>query len=208
VEAAVVAATSSEYLALARRARILAWISLGWMTVEGAVGVVAGIAAGSVALIGFGIDSGIEGLASVIVIWRFTGGRELSHNAERRAHRGVAVSFWLLAPYIAFEAVRTLATGDHPETSLVGIAVAVGSMLLMPYLGVAKRRLGRKLNSAATAGEGAQNMLCAYMAVGVLAGLLANTAVGWWWLDPAVALGIAVLAVREGRDAWEGEVCC
>jgi divalent metal cation (Fe/Co/Zn/Cd) transporter len=193
---------------LVRRAKLLSWLSLAWMTVEGVVGVVAGLIAGSVALVGFGIDSAIEGLASVIVIWRFTGARAHSDAAERTAQRLVAVSFFLLAPYVAGEAIRTLAAGDHPDASWVGVGLSVASIVLMPLLGRAKQRVGSALGSSAAAGEGTQNLLCAYMAAGVLAGLLANALVGWWWLDPVVALGIATLAVREGREAWRGESCC
>jgi len=187
---------------------LLSWFSLAWMTIEGAVGVIAGLVAGSVALLGFGLDSAIEGAASVIVIWRFTGTRTHSETSERRAQRAVAISFLLLAPYIALDAVVTLATGHHPETSWIGIGLAVGSIVLMPLLGRAKRRLGRQLDSAATAGEGTQNMLCAYLAAAVLAGLLANTVLGIWWLDPVAALFIAGVAVREGRETWRGEGCC
>jgi len=177
------------------------------MTVEGAVAVAAALVAGSVALLGFGIDSAIEGVASVIVIWRFTGTRGLSEEAERRAQKAVAISFFLLAPYIAQDAIRTLFAGQHASTSWVGIGLSVGSIIAMPLLGRAKQRVGERLGSAATAGEGAQNLLCAYMAAGVLVGLAANSALGWWWVDPVVALVIAVLAVREGREAWAGEGC-
>lgn len=197
-----------EWLRLARLARLLSWLSLTWMTVEGAIGVIAGLVAGSVALVGFGLDSAIEGLASVIVIWRFTGSRTHSETSERRAQQAVAVSFFLLAPYITVDAVLTLAGGDHPQTSWLGIGLAIGSLVLMPTLGRAKQRLGHRLGSVATAGEGTQNMLCAYLAAAVLAGLLANTLLGWWWLDPGAALFIAFVAVREGRETWRGEACC
>ena len=189
------------------RAKALSWLSLGWMAVEGSVAITAALVAGSVALLGFGIDSVIEGLASVIVIWRFTGSRRLSEQAEERAQKLVAVSFFLLAPYIAQDAIRTLISAEHPSSSWIGIGLAVSSIVIMPMLGRAKQRIGARLGSAATAGEGAQNMLCAYMAAGVLAGLLANTLLGWWWLDPAIALGIAAVAVREGLEAWRGEGC-
>ena len=192
---------------LIARAKLLSWVSLGWMTIEGAVAVTAAILAGSVALLGFGIDSAIEGLASVIIIWRFTGSRRVSEEAEQRAQRLVAVSFFLLAPYIAQDAIRTLIAGEHPSTSWVGIGLSISSIVIMPSLGRAKQRLGAQLQSAATAGEGAQNLLCAYLAAGVLAGLLVNTLWGWWWLDPAVALGIGAIAVHEGREAWQGEDC-
>jgi divalent metal cation (Fe/Co/Zn/Cd) transporter len=192
---------------LVRRAKLLSWLSLVWMTMEGTIGVIAGLMAGSVALTGFGLDSVIEGAASVIVIWRFTGGRESSEAAERRAQKLVGVSFFLLAPYIAVDAILTLASSARPMTSWIGVALAVGSIAFMPLLGRAKASLGAQLGSYATAGEGAQNMLCAYMAAGVLAGLLANAVLGWWWLDPAIGLGIAALAIKEGREAWAGEVC-
>jgi divalent metal cation (Fe/Co/Zn/Cd) transporter len=191
---------------LIRRAKALSWLSLAWMTVEGAVAITAALMAGSVALLGFGIDSGIEGLASVIVIWRFTGARRLSEQAELRAQKAVAVSFFLLAPYIAQDAIRALAASEHPSTSWVGIGLSVSSIIVMPLLGRAKKRVGERLGSGATAGEGAQNLLCAYMAAGVLVGLATNTALGWWWLDPLIALVIAAAAVREGREAW-GEGC-
>jgi divalent metal cation (Fe/Co/Zn/Cd) transporter len=190
-----------------KRAKALSWLSLGWMTVEGAVAITAALIAGSVALLGFGIDSAIEGLASVIVIWRFTGSRRLSDHAELRAQKAVAISFFLLAPYIAQDAVRALIAGDHPSTSWVGIALSVSSIVVMPLLGRAKQRVAERLGSDATAGEGAQNLLCAYMAAGVLVGLGANAAVGWWWLDPVIAFAIAAIAVREGREVWAGEGC-
>src|SRR2546429_3495336 len=151
---------------LVGRAKLLSWLSLGWMTLEGVVAITAGLVAGSVALVGFGIDSAIEGLASVIVIWRFTGSRTSSAVAEQRAQKLVAVSFFLLAPYIAQDAIRTLAAGDHPHTSLVGIGLSIRSVALMPVLGRAKHRVGAALDSAATAGEGPQNLLCAYRAGG------------------------------------------
>jgi divalent metal cation (Fe/Co/Zn/Cd) transporter len=198
---------SAERDRLIRRAKALSWLSLAWMTVEGTVAIVAALVAGSVALLGFGIDSAIEGLAAVIVIWRFTGARRLSEVAEQQAQKAVAISFFLLAPYIAQDAVRTLIAGEHPSTTWVGIGLSVSSIVVMPLLGRAKQRIGERLGSGATAGEGAQNLLCAYMAAGVLVGLGANAAFGWWWLDPVIAFAIAALAIREGREAWAGEGC-
>jgi divalent metal cation (Fe/Co/Zn/Cd) transporter len=190
------------------RAKALSWGSLVYMVIEGAVGIAAAVAAGSVALLGFGLDSAIEALASIIVIWRFTGTRRHSENAERRAQQLVAVTFFLLAPYIAQDAIRTLINDDHPSVSWVGIGLSISSVIVMPLLGNAKRRIGQRLASGATAGEGNQNMLCAYLAAGVLAGLALNAAFGLWWADPVIALAIAALAVREGREAWVGEDCC
>lgn len=191
----------------ARKAKLLSWLSLGYMALEGAVALVAAALASSVALLGFGLDSVIEGLASVIIVWRFSGSRTLSETAEARAQKAVAVTFYLLAPYIAYDAISTLVAGDKPTTSWLGIGLSVASLVVMPVLGRAKRRLGAVLKSGATSGEGTQNLLCAYLAAAVLVGLLANAAFGWWWLDPAVGLLIAGLALREGREAWQGEEC-
>lgn len=178
------------------------------MTMEGAVAIIAATLAGSVALLGFGLDSVIEGLASVIIIWRFTGSRALSEQAERRARKAVAVTFFLLAPYIAAQAVFALINVDKAATSGLGIGLSIASLIVMPLLGTAKKRIGASIDSRATAGEGAQNLLCAYLAAAVLVGLLANSFLGLWWLDPTVGLLIALLAVREGREAWRGEDCC
>ena len=193
---------------LAARVRLLSWFSLGWMTIEGAVAIGSGVVAGSIALIGFGLDSVIEGLASVIIIWRFTGARTFSERAETRAQKLVAIQFFLLAPYVAFESVRALVGGERPEESLVGIALAAGSVVIMPWLGIQKQRLADRLGSAATKGEGRQNMLCAYLAGALLVGLLGNALFGAWWLDAVVGLLIAGVAVREGLEAWRGEGCC
>jgi len=192
----------------ARTARILSWVSLLWMTGEGALGLVAGAASGSISLIGWALGSVIEGLASIIVIWRFTGARTLSETAEARAQKAVAVSFFLLAPYIAVESVRDLLIGHQTTTSVLGIVVTAASLLIMPLLGIAKQRLGRRLNSGATAGEGMQNLLCAAQAAAVLIGLAVTAVFGWWWVDPVVGLGLAAVAVHEGREAWRGEDCC
>jgi divalent metal cation (Fe/Co/Zn/Cd) transporter len=193
---------------LARRARVLSWLSLVWMTIEGAVAITAGIVAGSVALVGFGLDSAIEGFASVVIVWRFTGHRIHSEAAEERAQKLVAIQFFILAPYVAFESVRALVTGERAEESLVGILLALSSVILMPALGIAKQRIADRLGSAATRGEGRQNMLCAYLAGALLVGLLGNALFGAWWLDPLVGLLIAAVAVKEGREAWHGEGCC
>ena len=192
---------------LAHLAKLLASLTLVWLGIEGAVGVIAGVLAGSIALIAFGLDSAIEGLASVIVIWRFTGARTISPEAERRAQKWVAVSFYLLAPYVAAEAIETLIEGAAAETSWLGIGLTAGTLVLCPWLGIAKQRIGAKLESRATYGEGTQNMLCAILAGAVLMGLVANSLFGLWWLDPAIALAIAALCVREGQKAWRGEEC-
>ena len=199
---------SGAWLHAARLARGLAWLSLAWMTAEGVLGLVAGITAGSISLLGWALGSVIEGLASVIVIWRFTGSRTLSETAEGRARKAVAISFFLLAPYLAIEAIRDLVSGHTTETSWLGIAVTTASLLVMPGLGMAKQRLGRRLGSGATAGEGVQNLMCAAQAGAVLLGLAATAVLGWAWLDSAVALLLAAWAVREGRESWRGDDCC
>jgi divalent metal cation (Fe/Co/Zn/Cd) transporter len=196
------------YEEVARKVRLLSWLSLGWMTIEGAVAITAGVVASSVALVGFGLDSVIEGVASLIIIWRFTGDRVLSHSAEQRAQKLVAVQFFLLAPYVGVESIRALFSGEHASVSVLGIALSVGSVIFMPMLGIAKERLADQIGSAATKGEGRQNMLCAYLAGALFVGLVGNAMVGAWWLDPAVGLLIAVVAVREGVEAWRGEGCC
>ena len=202
------AAGSPQWRRDTRRALQLSWFSLAYMAAEGTVAVIAATLADSVALLGFGLDSVIEGLASVIIVWRFTGTRALSEAAELRAQRAVAVTFFLLAPYISVEAIRALLTREHPDTTWLGIGLSISSLIVMPVLGLAKKRIGHRLGSLATSGEGIQNLLCACLAAAVLAGLLANTLFGLWWLDPAVGLLIAALAAHEGREAWHGDDCC
>jgi divalent metal cation (Fe/Co/Zn/Cd) transporter len=197
------------WLRSARHARWLAWASLAWMAAEGLLGLIAGFAAGSIALVGWALGSAIEALASVIVVWRFTGSRTLSETAERRAQKAVAVSFWLLAPYIAIQAVRDLAAHQPASTTVLGIAVTAASVIIMPVLGIAKHRLGERLGSGATAGEGTQNLICAAQAAAVLL-VLAVVGIwpGGWPIDPLVALGIAGWSVWEGNRSWRGADCC
>ena len=202
------AVSPERYRELARRVKLLSWLSLGAMTVEGAVAILAGILAGSIALVGFGLDSAVEGFASVIIIWRFTGSRVMSERAERRAQKLVAVQFFILAPYVAVESIRALAGGEHPDVSVLGMGLAVWSLVTMPLLGVAKQRIADEIGSAATKGEGRQNVLCAYLAGALLIGLAGNAIAGAWWLDPAVGLLIAGVAVKEGLEAWRGDGCC
>ncbi len=200
--------SQGEWLRLAHRAKVLSWISLGYMTLEGAVAITAGILAGSVALIGFGIDSAIEGFASLVIVWRFTGSRLLSDRAEDRAQKLVAIQFFMLAPYVGFESIKALLTAEQPDVTYLGMALAASSIVVMPLLGIAKQRIGREIGSTATKGEGSQNLLCAYLAVALFLGLLGNALFGAWWLDPAVGLLIAGVAVREGFETWRGDGCC
>jgi divalent metal cation (Fe/Co/Zn/Cd) transporter len=199
---------SAEWQETARKARLLSWISLAWMGAEGVIALAAGIAAGSIALISFGLDSFIEGFASLVIVWRFTGSRLYSPTAETRAQKLVAIQFFLLAPYVAFEAVHKLWAAEEPSTSWLGIALVTSSLVGMPALGIAKRRLANRLGSVATRGEGTQNLLCAYLAAAVLVGLLGNALLGLWRLDPLAALVVAAVAVREGVQSWRGEGCC
>jgi divalent metal cation (Fe/Co/Zn/Cd) transporter len=200
-------ASSADRAAAVARARLLARLSLGWHAVEAVVAVVAGVVAGSVALVGFGADSLVEMVAGFVVLWRFADRRSSSDAAERRAQQLIAASFLLIALYVGVEAVRNLVDAHHPETSWVGIGLAVATLATMPPLAIAKTRVAARLGSSATASEGRQNMLCAYLSAALLVGLVANAAAGWWWADPLVALGIAGVAVREARDAWRGESC-
>jgi divalent metal cation (Fe/Co/Zn/Cd) transporter len=199
---------SSGWHRAALQARLLSWFSLAWMGAEGAIAVTAGVLAGSIALIGFGIDSAVEGLASLVIVFLFPRTLLLSEAAEHRAQKLVAVQFFLLAPYVGGEAIHKLISGEHPETSWLGVALTASSLIVMPVLGVAKRRLAVQLGSIATRGEGMQNILCAYLAGAVLIGLLGNTLLGLWWLDPLAALVIAAVAVREGLESWRGDECC
>jgi divalent metal cation (Fe/Co/Zn/Cd) transporter len=193
---------------LIRRARMLAWLGIGWHGVEATVAIAAGVVAGSIALVGFGADSLIESAAGFVLLWRFAASRSGSDRAERRAQRLIGLTFYVLASYIAIEAVRNLIGGDHAEASLVGIALAAFTVVTMPVLATAKERVAERLGSSATKAEGRQNMVCAYLSGALLIGLTANALAGWWWADPATALLIAAVAVREGREAWRGDSCC
>jgi divalent metal cation (Fe/Co/Zn/Cd) transporter len=198
----------SERGQLVRRARLLAWGGISWHVVEFAIALGAGLAAGSIALIGFGADSLIESFAGFVVIWRFGVSRAQTEAAEDRAQKLIAASFFLLAAYISVEAARTLVGGHHPGASWIGIGLAAVTAPSMPLLALAKRRVGNQLGSAATVQEGAQNMLCAYLSIALLTGLLANALAGWWWADPLAALTIAAVALSEGRKTWRGDGCC
>jgi len=191
-----------------RRARLLAWVGVGWHGVEAAVAIGAGVAAGSFALIGFGADSLIEAAAGLVVLWLFAAPRAGYAEAEARAQKLIAMSFYVLAAYIGAEAVRSLIGGHHPEVSWVGIGLSGVTLLTMPPLAAAKARVAERLGSSATKSESRQTMLCAYLSAALLVGLGLNAVAGWWWADPLTALVIAAVAVREGREAWRGESCC
>ena len=196
-----------ERAVLERRAKLLAWTGNAWHLIEFAIAFGAGIAAGSVALVGFGFDSAIEALSGGVIVWLFSGGRGVSHTAERRAQQLIATGYALLVGYVAVEAIRDLLGSHHPEASWVGIGLAAITAPTMPLLARAKRDVGRKLSSSATVSEAGQNMICAYLSLALLVGLLANALLGWWWADPAAALVIAAVAAKEGLAAWRGESC-
>lgn len=202
-----VAASAENLERSQRRARLLAWSGNAWHLIEFGIAVGAGIAAGSIALVGFGADSLVEGLSGFVIVWLFTGSRLHSEAAERRAQQLVAGSYFILAAYVGIESVRTLIEGKHPGTSWVGIGLAAFTAPTMPLLARAKRNVGRQLNSSATVSEAEQNMICAYLSVALFVGLLLNALAGWWWADPAAALVIAGVAAKEGRESWRGESC-
>jgi divalent metal cation (Fe/Co/Zn/Cd) transporter len=193
---------------LVRRARRLAQLGVAWHVVEAAVAGLAGVAAGSIALVGFGADSLVESGAGLVLLWRLAAARVTSPGAERRAQQLIGASFLLIAAYVGTQAVRTLLAADHPDASWVGIALAGVTLVTMPPLARAKARIGDRLGSAATKSEGRQNMLCAYLSAGLLVGLGANALLGWWWADPVAALLIGAVAIDEGRAAWRGDACC
>lgn len=194
-----------ERLALERRARMLAWGGNAWHVVEFAVAIVAGVIAASPALIGFSLDSLIELAAGFVIVWLYR--LRSGHTDERRAQQLVAATYFALVAFILAESAYTLVGGRHPEASWVGIGLAAFTAPTMPLLALAKRRVGHKLGSPATVSEAAQNQICAYLSIALLAGLLANPLAGWWWADPAAALAIAALAAKEGIDSWRGRSC-
>lgn len=202
--------SADERARLARRARLLAWGGNGWHFIEFLVAIGAGIAASSIALIGFGADSLIEALSGLVVVWLFSSHRLESPVAERRAQQLIAASFFLLAAYVGVEACRSFLGSEQPSVSWLGIGLAAVTAPTMPLLARAKVRVGRRLGSAATTREAAQNMLCAYLSAALLIGLGANALFGWWWADPLAGLAIAAVAVKEGVEGWRGESdgCC
>jgi divalent metal cation (Fe/Co/Zn/Cd) transporter len=204
---APLALAPDERAQLERRAKLLAWGGNGWHVVEFAIAVGAGVAASSVALVGFGIDSLIEALAGFVIVWLFAARRSGSAHAERRAQQLVAASYAILVAYIAIESSRTLLGGHHPDASWVGIGLAAFTAPTMPLLARAKRRVGLKLGSSATVSEAAQNQICAYLSIALLVGLGANAVLGWWWMDPVAALVIGAVAAKEGWESWQGDSC-
>ncbi|HLK33630.1 MAG TPA: cation transporter [Terriglobales bacterium] len=193
-----------------RRGRRLEYLTLAWNSAEGICSLIAGLLAGSIALVGFGLDSLIEISSSLVLLWRLraeANPREREH-AERRAQRLVAVCFFLLAAYVAFDAAKGLILREAPRESLLGIGVAISALIAMPLLARAKRQVARQLNSGAMQADSRQSDFCAYLSGILLAGLLLNLLLGWWWADPVVALIMVPLIAREGVEWFRGDPCC
>lgn len=194
---------------LVRRGRGLEYLTLAWNSLEAIVALIAGILAGSISLVGFGLDSLIEMVSGTALLWRMTVDADLprrQHN-ERIALRIVGACFLALAAYIAFQSLRDLWHRTAPRPSLAGIVLACAALLVMPLLARAKRKVGTGLRSAAMHADATQSSLCAYLSAILLAGLLLNAAFGWWWADPAAALIMVPVITREGIEALQGKAC-
>ena len=202
---AVMATSTRDRSQLVRRATLLARLTITWNVVEGIVAIGAGVGAGSLALVGFGLDSFVEVFAGVVVLWHIRG--EGAEDRERRALRLIALSFFAIAAYVVAEAARDLLTGSEAGESSVGVGLAMVSLIVMPLLAWAKRRTGRAMGDAVVLADATETALCSYLSVVLLVGLALNATVGWWWADPVAGIVIAALAVREGREAWRGESC-
>ena len=196
----------AERARLGRRAQLFAALSVGYNGVEAVIALLAGAAAGSAALIGFGLDSVVEVSSGLVIVWQFR--HRLPQSRERQAQRAIGLSFLALAAYVTVDAVRALLTGAEPDASPVGIALAAVSLAVMPFLSLAQRRTGRALHSSAVVSDSSQTLLCSYLSAVLLGGLLLNATLGWSWADPVAGLVIAAVALKEGRDAWRGQGCC
>lgn len=192
-----------------RRGRWLEYLTVGWNSLEGIIAVGAGLIAGSIALVGFGLDSAIEVTSGLALLWRLhMDAPERRERAERVALKVVGFSFLALAAYVAFDAVKALVTREPPEASYVGIAVAALSLIVMPFLARAKRRVAAKINSRALEADSRQTDICAYLSAILLGGLILNALFGWWWADPFAALLMTPIIGKEGVEALRGETCC
>jgi divalent metal cation (Fe/Co/Zn/Cd) transporter len=206
VSAPTTAATPAERARLGRCAQLLAGASVTYNVVEAVIAITAGVVAGSVALVGFGLDSVVEVSSGLIILWQFR--HRMPETRERQALRLMAFSFFGLAGYVAFESVRALFSGGDPDASPVGIGLAAASLVIMPFLSWAQRRTGKALGSHAVVADSTQTLLCTYLSAVLLAGLVLDATLGWSWADPVAGLVIAAVAVREGHEAWRGEGCC
>ncbi|MDE0139063.1 MAG: cation transporter [bacterium] len=205
---------NGERKSLLGRAVRLEWLTVGWNAVEGVIAVAAALAAGSVALLGFGIDSFVETVSGVVILWRLGAERRAKDAAridrvEGIARRGVALSLWLLALYVAADATVALASGERPSSSVVGVALLVLSIAVMKWLANAKRAVALALHSHAMEADAAQTDFCWKLSVVALIGLVANAVLGWWWADPLAAFGLAGLIGIEAKRTWRiGLACC
>jgi len=181
----------------------LEYFTIGWNSLEAVVALAAGWLAGSIALVGFGLDSIIETSSGAALLWRLRQRGDLEAAAESRALRFVGLTFFALAAYVSYESIRDLRGRQHAEESLVGIVLAAVSLIVMPLLGLAKRRLARRLNSRALAADGMETYLCSYLSATLLVGLGLNAWLGWWWADPVAALLMVAFMVREGIEAFQ-----
>jgi divalent metal cation (Fe/Co/Zn/Cd) transporter len=206
VHAATGTLDAADRARLGRRAQLLAGASVAYNVVEAVIAITAGLVAGSVALVGFGLDSIVEVSSGLIILWQFR--HRLPESREHQALRLMAFSFFALAAYVTIESVRSLASGHEPEPSTVGIVLAAASLAIMPFLSWAQRRTGKALGSNAVVADSTQTLLCTYLSAVLLVGLVLNATLGWSWADPLAGLVIAAVAVREGRQAWRGEGCC
>lgn len=185
---------------------MLAAASVTYNLTEAVISIGAGVVAGSIALVGFGLDSIVEVSSGLVILWQFR--HRLPQSREQQAVRLISLSLFALAAFVAVESVRTLLTGAEPEVSRVGIVLAAVSLTLMPFLSWAQRRTGRALHSTSVVADSTQTLLCTYMSAVLLGGLVLNAAFGWSWADPVAGLVIAAIAAKEGRQAWRGEGCC
>ena len=195
---------------LARRGRWLQFLTIAWNSLEFVVALVAGVLAGSIALVGFGIDSAIEVTSSVAALWRLRLDQDEAarERAERRALQVIGGCFLALAVYVAWSAIAALVRHDAPDVSLAGLILAVLSLVVMPMLAHLKRRVARGLASGALAAESRQTEICAYLSAILVAGLALNAVAGWWWADPAAGLAMSPLIAKEGWEALRGDPCC
>lgn len=191
---------------LGRRAQQLAGASVAYNLIEAALAITAGAIAGSVALIGFGLDSIVEVSSGLVILWQFR--HPMPESREPRALRLLAISFFALAAYVTYESARTLLGSGEARPSNLGIGLAATSLLIMPALSWAQRRTGRELGSGSVVADSKQTLLCTYLSAVLLGGLVLNATLGWHWADPLAALVIAAVAVKEGIDAWKGDNCC
>jgi cation diffusion facilitator family transporter len=197
---------------LRRWAWWLTALTIGWNSLEAVIALVGGLLAGSVALVGFGLDSVVEVASALIIVWRLSrhgGDHEANERAERRAVRLIALGFFAIAAYVVYDAVsKLLGLAEEPSQSTIGLAITALSLAVMPTLARAKRRVATGLGSVALKADAAETQLCTYLSAVVLVGLGANALFGWWWMDPVAGLIVAALAVKEGREAWRsGELC-